>query len=368
MLGGIAMIWLISFALAMIICIAGVVYLISAVGRFGLFQKIEKKWLRNLLVLCAIACVFTIITVTLSFINALTVLLHVLLFFALYGLIFKIISQGGKRKFRIYYQGWLALITSVIYLGTAFYLCVHVWETDYNLTTDKQIEPVKIALIADSHISTTFDGDGFAKHLKEIESKNPDLLVIAGDFVDSGTKKEDFVTACKALGEFNSKYGVWYSYGNHDVSHMGNTGITASEIVEEFTKNNIHIMEDSYEYIGDLCIVGRKDALRSADRLHISELLSDVDTSKYIVVLDHEPTDYENESESPADLVVSGHTHGGQLLPITYFGVWLGINDSTYGYKRIKNTDFIVTSGIADWEVYFKTGTRSEYVIISVNQ
>jgi predicted MPP superfamily phosphohydrolase len=361
------MIWLISFALAIILCIAGVIYLISAIGRFGLFQRIEKKWLRNLLVLCTIACGFIIITVTLSFINALTVLLHVLIFFLLSGLIFKIISLGKTKNFRFYYQGWLAIITSVIYLGTAYYLCVHVWETDYSLSTDKDIAPVKIALIADSHLSTTFDGAGFAKHIEEIDSKNPDLLVISGDFVDASTKKEDLAVACKALGNVKAKYGVWYAYGNHDVTNWGNLGVTKEELEAELSANNIHIMEDSYEYIGDLCIVGRKDAHVASDRADISDLLSDVDTTKYIVVLDHEPTDYDNEAASPADLVLSGHTHGGQLIPITYLGVWLGFNDSTYGYKRINNTDFIVTSGIADWEIFFKTGTRSEYVLISVN-
>ena len=88
---------------------------------------------------------------------------------------------------------------------------------------------------------------------------------------------------------------------------------------------------------------------------------------KYIIVLDHEPTDYENESTSASDLVVSGHTHGGQLLAIKYIGELTGVNDKTYGYERISDTDFIVTSGISDWALVFKTGTRSEYVMINVN-
>ena len=95
--------------------------------------------------------------------------------------------------------------------------------------------------------------------------------------------------------------------------------------------------------------------------------MAEADPEKYIIVLDHQPSDYENEAETAADLVVSGHTHGGQLIPITYVGEWLGMNDRTYGYERRNNTDFIVTSGIADWEMDFKTGTISEYVIITVN-
>ena len=80
----------------------------------------------------------------------------------------------------------------------------------------------------------------------------------------------------------------------------------------------------------------------------------------------HEPTDYEKESQTKADLVVSGHTHGGQLFPVTYFGVWFGIMDRVYGHENREGTDFIVTSGISDWAIKFKTGTKSEYVIVDV--
>ena len=66
------------------------------------------------------------------------------------------------------------------------------------------------------------------------------------------------------------------------------------------------------------------------------------------------------------DLVLSGHTHGGQLFPFNNLGKWLGFNDAIYGYERLDNTDFIVTSGISDWELLFKTGCRSEFVVIDI--
>ena len=68
-----------------------------------------------------------------------------------------------------------------------------------------------------------------------------------------------------------------------------------------------------------------------------STFKENIDTSKYIIVLDHEPNDYDMEATSDADLVLSGHTHGGQMIPITYVGEWFGINDRTYGYERRNN-------------------------------
>lgn len=73
------------------------------------------------------------------------------------------------------------------------------------------------------------------------------------------------------------------------------------------------------------------------------------------------------EVETAADLVVSGHTHGGQLFPINRAGEWIGVNDKTYGHERRGGVDFIVTSGISCWALRFKTGTKSEYVMITVN-
>ena len=57
---------------------------------------------------------------------------------------------------------------------------------------------------------------------------------------------------------------------------------------------------------------------------------------------------------------------GGQVFPVTYVGEWFDINDNTYGYERRGNTDFVITSGISDWEILFKTGTKAEYVIINI--
>ncbi len=65
---------------------------------------------------------------------------------------------------------------------------------------------------------------------------------------------------------------------------------------------------------------------------------------------------------------LSGHTHGGQMFPINILGELTGANDNTYGYEKRKNTEFIVTSGISCWAIKFKTGTRSEYVVLNISE
>ena len=85
-----------------------------------------------------------------------------------------------------------------------------------------------------------------------------------------------------------------------------------------------------------------------------------------MIVLDHQPTDYAAEAAAEVDLVLSGHTHGGQIIEMKLASLLMGANDRTYGTEKREKTDFIVTSGIADWAIKFKTGTKSEYCIVNI--
>ena len=98
----------------------------------------------------------------------------------------------------------------------------------------------------------------------------------------------------------------------------------------------------------------------------MTELIQNLDNDKYTIVLDHQPTDYEKQAQSEVDLVLSGHTHGGQLFPLNQVGKWIGANDAIYGHEKRKRTDFIVTSGISSWAIQFKTGTKSEFIVIDI--
>ena len=361
------MIWLIGLVIVIILGIVGTIYLTYAIGRFGLIRKASggKKWLRRLIAFAVLLAGFSLFACFLSVIDAIVIFLHLLFFFLAYGLVFRIIKKISGKQAKIYWQGWLALLTVVIYLTVGYYQCMHVWKTEYRLTSDKSVGPLRIALLADSHIGTTFDGEGFAACLDEIMLQNPDLILIPGDFVDDNTTRADMLAACHALGQIKTGYGVWFAYGNHDRGYFNGRDFSAEDLAQALEENHVHILEDQIALTGDLCIVGRRDA-SYGQRAELAELLEGVDPEKYIIVLDHEPVDYEREAAANADLVVSGHTHGGQLIPLGTVGEIFAGNDRTYGWEKRNSTDFIVTSGISDWALHFKTGTRSEYVIIDL--
>lgn len=201
-----------------------------------------------------------------------------------------------------------------------------------------------------------------------------DLLVIAGDFVDEDTEKEDMLAACRALGQLDMP--VYYVFGNHDKGLYDSKctrGFTGDDLAAELTANGVHVLEDEIVPIGDaFWLIGRQDASEElglgGGRASMAELTRGLDTARYSIVLDHQPHDYDAEAASGVDLVLSGHTHGGQLIPLVQLIRWFHLHgdDAVYGQERRGDTDFLVTSGISDWAILFKTGCRSEYVIIEI--
>lgn len=288
---------------------------------------------------------------------------HLLIFWIIAALILFFVNK--KKKTPKWLSVAIALPVTIIYMSVAYFLGTHMYKTEYNVKSLKEVAPLRIALISDAHVGACFDGEGFSERIEEIEKQKADLLVITGDFVDDGTKKKDMVTCCEALGNIKTTYGVYYVAGNHDVGDSSKRDFDFDELIAELEKNDVHVLFDEVAEIGDdYYIVGRKDA--SMVRKPISELTAPLDQSKYIIVLDHQPTDYNAEREAGCDLVLSGHTHGGQMFPIKILTGILNAYDQTYGKKTEGDTTFIVTSGIGGLLVPYKTGTISEYCIIDI--
>ncbi|MBO6141036.1 MAG: metallophosphoesterase [Ruminococcus sp.] len=370
--------WGIILIVAVALLGAGFVYLTVCFSRFGFIKKLagEVSVKRRLFGLLCIAAIMAALTITLGVVNAAICIVNLLLFFIIADIVGLIIRKAAKKERKHYFEGYAALLAAVIYLCIGFYLANGVWEKDYSLKTDKDIGQLKIIQFADSHVGTTFDGEGLNKYIDEMNELDPDIVVITGDFVDDDTDRENMIAASAAVGRLKTKYGVYYCFGNHDKGYYDNSrrGYNSDDLVAELEKNGVTVLEDESVLVDNrFYVVGRADKSeelegRSGYRKPIDELMQGLDKDKYTIVLDHQPNDYDAESKANADLVLSGHTHGGQMLPINRIGEWIGANDYTYGYKRIGSTDFIVTSGISDWAIDFKTGCRSEYVVIDVSE
>lgn len=396
------MMWAFIFIFMFAAFIAACIYLITRVRKFVWVDKLAKdrKWL-SVLISAAICVVFIVVlSLAMGYINAIIVTIYMILFWLVCEFAFWLVGKVKNRtkstadettknntiknnaessvkpkKRKIYYAGVAAIIITIVYMSWGWYQAHNVWQKDYTIQTDKVVGSIKLALIADSHTGITFDGDGFAEHVKEIQGQNPDAVLIAGDFVDDDTSLIDMKKCCEALGTLDTKYGVYYVFGNHDKGYYASErrGYDGDDIIAELTKNGVTVLQDQSVLLGDsFYIIGRQDLSevtdRGGSRADIEDLVKALDDDKYQIVMDHQPADYAHEKAAGVDLVLSGHTHGGQLLLIKLFQeiTGMGGNDQIYGLENIDGSDFLVTSGISDWAIKFKTGCRSEYVIIDI--
>lgn len=370
--------WIILSLVVLLVVILSVIYLISRIGRFSFVNRLAGGFKKKKRLLATfIFLVSTIIlSLTMGVINMGVCIIYLMFIWLIcdgISLLCKKISGKIKKniakKCDVYCAGICAIILTVIYLVYAWNVAHNVKETNYIVKTDKEIgEDLRIAYFADSHLGTTFDGVGFVKELKKLQETNPDVLFIVGDFVDDDSVKEDMLTACKALGEFKAKYGIYYVCGNHDKGYYNNPkrGFTYDELITELRANNVIVLQDEVTMVDDrFYIVGRQDK-EVSDRLDMEKLTEFLNPNKFCIVLDHQPADYDAQEKSGVDMVLSGHTHGGQLFPFNKVGEWTGVNCMVYGQDKRSNTDFIVTSGISDWAIKFKSGCKAEFVVIDV--
>ena len=355
--------------------ILGILYLASRFPKFSFVHKLakEKKGICFVIGLVLGVLLLLVLWVSIGFINAAICIIHLVVIWLLCDGVNKLVEKKRGKAFVRYYAGVSAIGITVIYLSCGWFLAHNVWHTKYTLETDKQVGNLRIVQFADSHVGTTFNGEGFAKQVEAMQEENPDVVVIVGDYVDDDTTKEDMIASCAALGTLKTTYGVYYTFGNHDKGYYGPEyrGYSGDDLIAELEKNNVKILQDETVLLGErFYLIGRQDRSeeqRGDGRASMEELVAGLDSDKYSIVLDHQPHDYDAQEEAGVDLVLSGHTHGGQLFPFHRMGQWTGIDDKSYGLEKRGNTNFIVTSGISDWAIKFKTGCKSEYVVIDIS-
>jgi predicted MPP superfamily phosphohydrolase len=341
-------------------------YIAAKIYRFNIIKNIKNKYLK-----IAASLIFLYITIILLIWNATNaniIVLHFFFILLLGEIIYSIVCMCKRKvnfKFGQEITVAISLLVTIIYLGYAYYVAHNVIETHYEViaTKDIGVDNFRIVQISDSHIGATMNGDTFYKYMEDINKTNPDIVVITGDFIDDDTKDKDLIRACEGLGALKTKYGVYYVFGNHDKGYFSDRSI---ELRENLEKNNVVILEDKgIDIVGNIYLIGRQDK-QTRSRDTAEELMKSVSSDKYTIVLDHQPRDYENEEKAGMDLVISGHTHGGQVFPLQIIERMTGANDKLYGLETRNNTTFIVSSGIGNWAVKFKTGTVAEYVVIDI--
>lgn len=270
---------------------------------------------------------------------------------------------------------WNGIISSLIipFLCTVAiiiygYINIHnVVRTEYTVRSNEINEEYKIVFVSDIHYGTIVSDEEIDNAIDRINEENADIIILGGDMVDESTSKEDIIEAYDKLSKLNSKLGIYHVEGNHDRQKYSDNPTLSDEEYEELkNKSNIVFLEDeTIQVSNDILITGRLD-VSNKNRLGEKELFYRIDQSKFIIVADHQPRNYKEENEAGANMVLSGHTHAGQLFPIGLFTTLVGGAEQNYGLALEGNTACIVSSGLVGWGFPIRTSKNCEYVVINL--
>ena len=222
---------------------------------------------------------------------------------------------------------------------------------------------LRIIAVSDVHLGSIIGEKRVAKLVRMINQLRPDLVLFAGDLLDEDPGPVIHQNLGSCLEKIKAKTGIYAITGNHE--YIG--GVTKA--VSFLERHGIIVLKDEIVLVNNqLYIAGRedRDMLRFTGiaRKSLKSLLSGLDQSKPIIVLDHQPLDLNESKDSSADLQISGHTHHGQLWPLQY--ITKKIFELSWGYCKKGNTHYYVSSGYGTWGPPVRIGNRPEIVEINL--
>lgn len=247
----------------------------------------------------------------------------------------------------------------------------------YNANLPEQLNNFKIAFISDIHADRYTDANRLSKFVSLVNKQHPQLVLAGGDFISS---TPDYIyQAAKFIGQIKSKYGIYSCVGDHDVwAYRKNAQKSLNEVIHALAINGIKMIDN-----GNLTL--RLDDqpvritfitntyTRRTNPLEIEKIASDVSKNVFKIFIIHQP-------EGPAikiaeknnyNLLLAGHTHGGQ---ITFLFPFKNISPTMLETKYVKGVfhlnkmTMIVTNGLGMSLLPIRYNSTPEITIINLRK
>jgi predicted MPP superfamily phosphohydrolase len=259
--------------------------------------------------------------------------------------------------------GSITLVAVVIIYGYINFANPRV--TRLTITIDKPVpslQTLRAAFVADLHTGDIIGQKRTADYVRRINALNPDIILLSGDLLDNGLAPLIEQNIGEELARLHAPLGVHAVLGNHE------TYSDADAAAAYFSKHGIRILRDEVVPIanGALYLAGRDDATIRT-RKPLAQLLADacIDRTRPLILLDHQPKNLAASAAAGVDLQLSGHTHHGQVWPISWIVEY--IYEVAYGYGRRGDFQIYVTSGVGLWGLPARIGTISEIVDLRID-
>lgn len=178
-----------------------------------------------------------------------------------------------------------------------------------------RLEGYRIAQLSDVHLGSFYSLDDFQQLLEKTAAEQPDVLVVTGDVFDNASMT---MQAARLLDSYSDRFpqGIYYCRGNHEYLR----GIPLLEIalqdkrIHNLVNSNVLVLEDSRPlYIAGVDYPMQREQFDYLADAYTKKAMTGVPDNAVKILLAHHPDFLKNAVEYNAELVLSGHTHGGQL-------------------------------------------------------
>jgi len=236
-----------------------------------------------------------------------------------------------------------------------------------NLADHKLLEPLRILQISDLHVGLFIQEKHIKKVQAQIQNLHPDMIVLTGDITD-GTV-DTFGKYLIPLLNTEPKHGIFFVPGNHEY-YWG-----AQSWINFYKNHNVTCLINegkciSLNFSDSIWIGGVTDLLAHKfipnQVCDPEKTISDnMDHYKYKILLSHRPEKFDLAEKLGYDLMLSGHTHGGQFFPFTHLISFF--NSYGSGHHLYKKMNLFVSHGAGYWGFPCRIGTRCELTLVEIN-
>jgi predicted MPP superfamily phosphohydrolase len=238
----------------------------------------------------------------------------------------------------------------------------------YEITIPKaagEIKQLRIAMASDLHLGAIVGNKHLQRLVERINLLKPDLILLPGDIIDDDIKPYIRHQMADVMKQLQAPLGKYAILGNHEY-----IGGHIPEFVQQMKLSGVEVLLDKSVKIADsFYVVGRKDLSVSrfgADgRMELEALLEGIDKAYPLILMDHQPYHLAKAASNGLDVMLSGHTHRGQMAPLFLFT--RKIFELDWGYLKKDNLHVIVSSGYGTWGPPIRLGSRSEIIELIIH-
>ena len=280
------------------------------------------------------------------------------------GLIVSRYTTLKKQVYQCYAVSviWITILCLCIY---GAYNALTPVVTRYELTLPGRFDPFTMVAVSDIHLGRQVGKTRLSRLTELVNAQHPDVIALLGDTIDDDLEPVRFFDGAGGLSEFSAPWGVYAIMGNHE--YIRGRGDEYAAYLAEGT--NLRVLRDETVSLPNgVVLIGRDDVTRERmtgrKAVSLAAFKAQLPVQTPFVVMDHNPGRFAEAVSNQMPLMISGHTHVGQLAPNQY--ALRKMYPLDYGVLESGVTKLLVSSGFGTWGPPIRVGNRPEIMVLHI--